>query len=157
MKSIFPVFFYFNSFKEPFRFRTALVHDIDKEKLLNNHSSSFYVHWYEGPQGLDGDDLCGAAYFGIQKKYENIQEHSCTYKKCTACEITNTHEKTINLNMRGLCKDTYLDTKYVINYDPENIITYIGIERNTITYDFVNKIWLITVKIKTTRVTINIQ
>ena len=38
-----------------------------------------------------------------------------------------------------------LDTQYAIKYDPENIITYIGIERNVITYDFVKKIWEITV------------
>ena len=47
--------------------------------------------------------------------------------------------------MRGLCKDTYLDTQYAIKYDPENIITYMGIERNVITYDFVKKMWQITV------------
>ena len=115
------------------------------ERLLFNHSSSFYTYWYDGPQSQEGEDLCGAAYFGIQKKYENIHEHSCDNKKCTACEITNTHEKTITLNMRGLCKDTYLDTQYAIKYDPENIITYVGIERNVITYDFVKKIWQITV------------
>ena len=109
-------------------------------------SSSFYTHWYNGPQRQEGDDLCGAAFFGIQKKYENIHEDSCTNKKCTGCEITNTHEKTITLNLRGLCKDTYLDTQYAINYDPKNIITYIGIERNVISYDFVNKMWKITVK-----------
>ena len=114
--------------------------------MLYNHSSSFYTYWYDGPQSQEGEDLCGAAYFGIQKKYENIHEHSCSYKKCTGCEITNTHEKTITLNMRGLCKDTYLDTQYAIKYDPENIITYMGIERNVITYDFVKKMWEITVK-----------
>ena len=126
--------------------RTALVHDKSGERLLYNHSSSFYTYWYDGPQSQEGDDLCGAAYFGIQKKYENIHEHSCTNKKCTGCEITNTHEQTITLNMRGLCKDTYLDTQYAINYDPKAIITYIGIERNVISYDFVNKLWEVTVK-----------
>ena len=124
-----------------------MVHDKSSERLLYNASSSFYTHWYNGPQRQEGDDLCGAAFFGIQKKYENIHEDSCTSKKCTGCEITNTHEKTITLNMRGLCKDTYLDTQYAIKYDPKNIITYIGIERNIISYDFVNKFWEITVKL----------
>ena len=114
--------------------------------MLYNHSSNFYTYWYEGPGSQEVDDLCGAGYFGIQKKYENIHEDSCTLKKCTACEITNTHEKMITINLRGLCKDTYLDTQYAINYDPENIITYTGIERNVIAYDFDKKIWQITVR-----------
>ena len=129
-----------------FSSRTALVHDKSGERLLYNHSSSFFTYWYDGPGSQEGDDLCGSAYFGIQRQYENIHEHPCSNKKCTGCEITNTHEKTITLNMRGLCKDTYLDTQYAIKYDPKNIISYIGIERNVIAYDFVNKMWEITVR-----------
>ena len=125
--------------------RSALVHDITGEKLLQNHTSNMYVKWYSGPQGKEGEDLCGAAYFGLQKKYENIYEDACSSKKCTACAITNKFEQTITLDLRGLCERTYLDTQYAINYDPKNVISYVGIERNVITYDFVSKTWEITV------------
>ena len=105
-----------------------------------------YVYWYEGPQSMNfnlkqEEDLCGSAYFGIQPKYENIYEDSCFHLKCVACEITNMYERTITLNLRGLCKETYFDTQYAIKYDPINFISYVGISRSIITYDFSEETW----------------
>ena len=123
--------------------RTDLVHDITGEPLLYNHDSKLYVYWYEGPQTKSGEDLCGAAYFGVQGKYDNIYETPCSTKRCAACEIANNFEKTVKLNLRGLCKQSYFDTEYNIKYDPVNIISYIGIERNIIEFDFENDQWTI--------------
>ena len=77
----------------------------------------------------------------IQDKYENIHVQSCGKKMCTACEIANRFDSTITVNLRGLCRYTYLDTEYQIQYDPQNIISYVGIERNIIEYDFKKNEW----------------
>ena len=62
-------------------------------------------------------------------------------QKCFACELLDTHEKTHLLRFRGLCKHSLLDRVYQIKYDPENIISYIGDQKSTITYDFTANIW----------------
>ena len=49
----------------------------------------------------------------------------------------------MKLNLRGLCKQSYFDTEYNIKYDPVNIISYIGIERNIIEFDFEKAQWTI--------------
>ena len=130
--------------------KTDLVHDITGEPLLYNHDSKFYAYWYEGPSGNtettvweSGGDLCAAAYFGVLEKYNNIYETSCSTKRCAGCEISNSFEKTVKLNLRGLCKQSYFDTEYNIKYDPVNIISYIGIERNIIEFDFEKAQWTI--------------
>ena len=43
------------------------------------------------------DEQCGAAFFGIQDKYENIHVQSCAKKMCTACEIANRSELSTNI------------------------------------------------------------
>ena len=63
--------------------------------------------------------------------------------KCTACEIHNSHQLTSTLKLNGLCKLTFLDTKYTIHYDTEKILTYVGIEKSLIEYNFEKKIWTI--------------
>ena len=131
---------------KPYCSRTSLVHDVTGKELLYNHTSKMYVYWYEGPQSMNfnlkqEEDLCGSAYFGIQPKYENIYEDSCFHLKCVACEITNMFERTITLNLRGLCKETYFDSQYAIKYDPINFISYVGISRSIITYDFSEETW----------------
>ena len=130
--------------------KTDLVHDITGESLLYNHDSKFYAYWYEGPSGNtettvweSGGDLCAAAYFGVLEKYNNIYETSCSTKRCAGCEISNSFERTVKLNLRGLCKQSYFDTEYNIKYDPVNIISYIGIERNIIEFDFEKVQWTI--------------
>ena len=130
--------------------KTDLVHDITGEPLLYNHDSKFYAYWYEGPSGNtettvweSEGELCAAAYFGVLEKYNNIYETSCSTKRCAGCEISNSFEKTVKLNLRGLCKQSYFDTEYNIKYDPVNIISYIGIERNIIEFDFENAQWTI--------------
>ena len=130
--------------------KTDLVHDITGEPLLYNHDSKFYAYWYEGPSGNtettvweSEGDLCAAAYFGVLEKYNNIYETSCSTKRCAGCEISNSFEKTVKLNLRGLCKQSYFDTEYNIKYDPVNIISYIGIERNIIEFDFEKAQWTI--------------
>ena len=50
----------------------------------------------------------------IQDKYENIHVQSCGKKMCTACEIANRFDSTITVNLRGLCRYTYLDTEYQV-------------------------------------------
>ena len=45
--------------------------------------------------------------------------------------------------MNGLCELTFLDTKYTIHYDTEKILTYVGIEKSLIEYNFEKKLWTI--------------
>ena len=123
--------------------RTELVHEVTKIPLMNN-TQTLYTSWYSGPQQYSGvPDLCGEAYFGIVPRYQNIREDPCSAKKCTACEVQNSFLKTSTLKLNGLCKLSYFDKIYQVKYDNENVITYVGIEKSVISYDFDRKTWRI--------------
>ena len=117
---------------------TALVH----EKTGAELATKYYTDWYSGPAGYQ-DNMCGAAYFGIVPYMMNIHEDDCNNKKCTACQLENTHHRRSSVLLRGLCKYSTFDTEYLIMYDNENIISYIGTERTIISYDFDQNIWTI--------------
>ena len=113
--------------------------------LYSLHSPTrYYVEWYGGPATNNKEDQCGATYMGIVPRYQNIQEDSCDNKKCTACEIRNSFSSTSSLTLRGLCKYSFLDTTYQVSYNPDTIVSYIGIERSIISFDFEKNVWRIT-------------
>ena len=62
-------------------------------------------------------------------------------KECTACEIPNALENKALLNLRGVCKFSYLDRKYNIKYDSNNSISYLGNRKSVISYDFDAHVW----------------
>ena len=139
---------------------SGLVHEISREDLLGEEEDKLYVQWYSGPQvrwpwsGLtrqiegyfyqsnDEPDQCGAAYFGLVPRYQNIHEDSCSTKKCTACEIKNSLLQTSMITLRGLCKYSFFDQTYQIQYSPDSMISYVGIEKTIISYDFEENIWI---------------
>ena len=88
-----------------------------------------------------GRDQCGFAYLGWVSKYKNIMEGSCTIKMCTACEIKNSLLKTSKLTLRGLCRYSSFDTTYTVQYSPDSMVSYIGVERTIISYNFTLNIW----------------
>ena len=45
------------------------------------------------------------------------------------------------LTLRGLCKYSFFDTSYTIKYSPDSIISYLGVERTIISYDFMENVW----------------
>ena len=74
-------------------------------------------------------------------------------QRCTACEVHSSVESTATLSMRGLCQYSYFDTtyqvqystvqytavqytSYQVQYDPANIVTYVGKEQTIISFDF---------------------
>ena len=120
------------------------MHQQTGESLLPGQPEKYYVEWYGGPATNDKEDQCGATYMGIVPRYQNIQEDGCQNKKCTACEIQNSFDTTASLTLRGLCKYSFLDTIYQVTYDPVNIVSYIGIERSVINFDFDKNVWIIT-------------
>ena len=125
---------------------TILVHELTKEPLMSNSDEKFYAAWYGGPKSNVINTKCVAAYFGPREsvpKYKNLEESDCMNKKCTACEIQNSFEDTSVLKLNGLCKYSFFDTTYQIQYDPENIIKYVGIEKSIISFDFAENIWII--------------
>ena len=124
--------------------RTALVHQQTGLALLAGQTDKYYVEWYGGPETNDKEDQCGATYMGIVPRYQNIQEDSCLNKKCTACEIPNSFHSTSSLTLRGLCKYSFLDTTYQVTYDPQNTVSYIGIERSVISFNSEKNVWIIT-------------
>ena len=75
------------------------------------------------------------------RKYGNILEGPCSSKKCTACQIQNSLVRTNKLTLRGLCKYSFFDTTYVIKYSPDTIISYVGLERTIISYNFTESLW----------------
>ena len=81
-------------------------------------------------------DICGAAYFGLVTKYQNIRPDFCSSKMCTACEL-----KTTKLSLRGLCLHSSFDTTYTVQYSPGSMVSYIGVERTIISYNFTLNIW----------------
>ena len=85
---------------------------------------------------------CGYGYYGsMVKKYHNILEDSCSKKKCTACEIKNSLLETSKLKFRGLCRYSSFDTTYTVQYSPDSMVSYIGVERTIISYNFTLNIW----------------
>ena len=42
-----------------------------------------------------------------------------------------------------MCKYSSFDRTYQVKYNSEDMITYVGIEKTIITFDFVDKIWII--------------
>ena len=77
--------------------------------------SQFYVKLLVKRGLLCTVKLCeGSLTALIQDKYENIHVQSCGKKMCTACEIANRFDSTITVNLRGLCRYTYLDTEYQV-------------------------------------------
>ena len=117
-----------------------LVHDLTGRPLLPNQEDKYFAIWYGGP--TDDPTFCVLAYFGIVPKYKNIEEDGCQTKKCTACQLQNSYSKTSSVKLNGLCKYTFFDKDYEVQYDPLNIISYMGTEKSIITYDFVNKLWV---------------
>ena len=55
---------------------------------------------------------------------------------CTACEL-----KTTKLTLRGLCLHSSFDTTYMVQYTPDSMVSYIGLERTIISYNFTLNIW----------------
>ena len=120
---------------------TGLVHEVSEESLMGEEEDKLYVEWYAGPQSNQDTDQCGAAYFGLVARYENIHEDSCGSKKCTACEIKNSLLRTSMITLRGLCRYSFFDKTYQIQYSPDNIISYVGLEKTIISYDFEENVW----------------
>ena len=121
---------------------SKLVHDITKKTLMLDSKDKFYLDWYGGPKNQHNKNICTSAYFGLVPKYQNIGEDGCEKKKCTACELENSFEHTSTLKLNGLCKYSFFDHIFTVNYDPENSITYIGNEKTVIMYDFIKKLWI---------------
>ena len=121
---------------------SSLVHEITRKSLLLDSNDKFYVDWYSGPLKHPHKNECTSAYFGLVPKYQNIEEDGCKEKKCTACELKSSFEKTSTVKLNGLCKYSYFDHIFSVNYDPENIISYIGNQKTVIKYDFLKKVWI---------------
>ena len=129
---------------------STLVHEISEEPLLGEQEDKYYAYWYRGPQYTvpdmyDGQykepDQCSYAYFGLVDKYQNILEGSCYDKKCTACELQNSLLETSKLRLRGLCRHSSFDTTYTVHYSPDSMVSYVGVERTVISYNFTTNIW----------------
>ena len=118
---------------------TALIH----ENLNNELKQTYFAEWFDGPQ-RSSVGKCFSMYVGHVPKYESIEESNCNEKKCTACEIPNSFEESAVLNLRGLCKYSFLDTKYKVVYSQDEIISYIGEQRSIISFDFESDTWTIT-------------
>ena len=68
-------------------------------------------------------------------------EDYCNTRMCTACLIDNSILQASSLTLRGLCRYSSFDTTFTIHYSPESIISYIGLARTIISYDFTRNIW----------------
>ena len=75
-------------------------------------------------------------------RYQNIVEDSCNTRMCTACLIDNSLLQASSLTLRGLCRYSAFDTTFTIHYSPESIISYIGLARTIISYDFPRSTWI---------------
>ena len=96
--------------------------------------------WYDGE--YNEPDQCSYAYLGsLVAKYQNILEGSCLDNKCTACELKNSLLETSKLTLRGLCRYSSFDTTYTVHYSPDSMVSYVGVERTIITYNFTLNIW----------------
>ena len=90
----------------------------------------------------DAHQTCVHAYFGnVVEKYQNIAEHSCFSKKCTACEIKNSLLETSKLTLRGLCRYSSFDKTYTVQNSLDSVVFYVGVERTIISYNFTLNIW----------------
>ena len=118
---------------------SKMIHDITRKSLMLDGKNKFYLAWY---QKQPDKDLCTSAYFGLVPKYQNIEEDGCDEKKCTACELKNSFEQTSTLKLNGLCKYSFFDHIFSINYDSENSISYIGNQKTVIKYDFIKELWI---------------
>ena len=45
------------------------------------------------------------------------------------------------LRLRGLCRYSSFDTTYTVHYSPDSMVSYIGVERTVISYNFTTNIW----------------
>ena len=120
---------------------SALVHDISQETLLGDQVDKYYLNRYKGPMYGDPKERCALGYFGLVEKYQNIREDSCSAKLCTACEIKNSLLETSKLTLRGLCRYSSFDTIYTVQYSPDSMVFYVGLERTIISYNFTLNIW----------------
>ena len=121
--------------------RSKLIHVATGKPLMLENENKFYVDWYAGPQSNKFNDQCVASFFGLVPKYQNIEEDSCNSKKCTACELRNSFEKTSSMNLNGLCKYSFFDKIFQVQYNSEDIIYYVGNEKTLIKYNFDEKLW----------------
>ena len=90
---------------------------------------------------LQSSELCGFAYFGLVRKYQNIWPDSCLGKMCTACQLRSSPQETTKLSLRGLCKLSSFDTTYTVQYSPDSMVSYVGVERTVISYNFTLNVW----------------
>ena len=60
---------------------------------------------------------------------------------CTACELKNSLLETSRLTLRGLCRYSSFDTTYTVQYSPDSTVSYVGVERTVISYNFTTNIW----------------
>ena len=87
------------------------------------------------------EEPCSYGYFGLVEKYLNIVEGSCLYKCCTGCELKNSLLDTSKLTLRGLCRHSSFDTTYTVQYSTDSMVSYMGVERTIISYNFTLNIW----------------
>ena len=120
-----------------------MLHDKTHRPLLWKITEKFFTPFYLTKRVTRTDYDCGSAYFGRMKKYENLESDLCTDKKCTGCEITNTHENTVKLKLRGLCSYSAFDKTYQVHYDPITQIHYKGTGKSIIHFDFEKKYWVL--------------
>ena len=60
---------------------------------------------------------------------------------CTACELKSSLLETSKLTLRGLCRYSAFDTTYTVQYSPDSMVYYVGVERTVIRYNFSLNIW----------------
>ena len=69
-------------------------------------------------------------------------EDYCNTRMCTACLIHNSILQASSLTLRGLCRYSSFDTTFTIHYSPDSIISYRGLARTIISYDFSKSSWI---------------
>ena len=77
----------------------------------------------------------------LVRKYKNIWPDSCLGKMCTACELRDSILETTTLSLRGLCRHSSFDTTYTVHYSPDSMVSYVGVKRTIISYNFSLNIW----------------
>ena len=121
-----------------------MLHDKSKRPLLWKISKDFYSPFYLNKHVRREGYTCGSAYFGhIFMKYKNLQSDMCSQKKCTGCEIHQSHENTVKLKLRGLCKYSAFDKTYQVHYNPNTQIYYKGTGKSVISFNFVKDYWVL--------------
>ena len=122
---------------------SVMLHDKTRQPLLLKIPEKFYTPFFFSRRVGRKDYVCGSAYFGRMKKYENLESDLCTMKKCTGCEINHSHENTDKLKLRGLCSYSAFDKTYQVHYDPDTQIYYKGSGKSIIQFDFEQKYWVL--------------